>query len=51
MEHDDMASNADSDSRTAQERAPREATHPTPPAPQGPPILSNGLELPRSSDC
>ena len=46
-----MASDTGSDSRAAPERAPRKATHPTPPSPQGPPILNGGLELPRSSDC
>jgi hypothetical protein len=52
MEHDDMATDTSSDSRAAPERGPRKAIHSTPPSPQGgPPNLSDGLELPRSSHC
>jgi hypothetical protein len=52
MERDSMPSTTSSDTRAADERWPRKAIHSTPPSPQGgPPNLSGGLELPRSSDC
>jgi hypothetical protein len=51
MEHDDMASDTRSDPRVAP--APqRKEINSTPAASRsGPPILSEGLESPRSSHC
>jgi hypothetical protein len=53
MEHDDMVSENGRDQQTADQRKqPRDPRSPAPPLPQGgPPLVNDGLEVPRSGDC
>jgi hypothetical protein len=53
MEHDDMASEQGTDQQAPDQRKePRDPRSPTPPLPQGgPPLVNDGLEVPRSSHC
>jgi hypothetical protein len=53
MEHDDMASEHHGDRQAADQRKqPSDPRSPAPPLPQGgPPLLNEGLEVPRSSHC
>jgi hypothetical protein len=53
LEQDDMPSESSRDERAAPERKPGDDTR-SPPRPaqqNGPPILNDGPELPRSNDC
>jgi hypothetical protein len=52
MELDDMTSENRSEQRAAPERGQRQGLQSTPASPHsGPPILIDGLELPRSNHC
>ena len=50
MEHANMASDDQKDQREGSEREQRKNVR-SPPVSAGPPILNDGLELPRSNDC